>query len=78
MRISPLDKNRNKIVVLCSYKSKKHEREDIIMKKNTKKSFTTVIEKIAFKIAAEDANSACPCISYQPKLPKSVKKLRKF
>ncbi|MCI8669013.1 MAG: cyclic lactone autoinducer peptide [Lachnospiraceae bacterium] len=48
------------------------------MKKNTKKSFTTVIEKIAFKIAAEDANSACPCISYQPKLPKSVKKLRKF
>ena len=78
IRISPYDKNRNKIVVLCICKVNKHEREDIIMKKVTRKNLSTVIEKIAFKIAAEDANSACPCISYQPKLPKSVKKLRKF
>ncbi len=48
------------------------------MKKVIKKHLSTVIETIAFKIATEDANSACPCISYQPKLPKSVKKLRKF
>lgn len=37
-----------------------------------------VIEEIAIKVATVDANMACPCISYQPKQPKSMKKLRKF
>lgn len=42
------------------------------------KTLKRIIEKIAIRVALEDANSACPCISYQPKLPKSVNKLRKF
>lgn len=37
-----------------------------------------LMEAIAIKVAMADANAACPCITYQPKLPKSVKKLRKF
>lgn len=43
-------------------------------KKITKK----LLEKIAIKVAMADANATCPCINYQPKMPKSVKKLRKF
>ena len=46
--------------------------------KKGKKIFQNVVEKIAIKIAKVDANTACPCISYQPKLPEAVKKLRKF
>lgn len=46
--------------------------------KKGKKVFQNVAEKIAIKIAKVDANTACPCISYQPKLPEAVKKLRKF
>lgn len=37
-----------------------------------------LIETLAIKVAISDANAACPCINYQPKMPKSVKKLRKF
>lgn len=37
-----------------------------------------VIEKIAIKVAKSDANAACPCVTYQPTVPKAVKKLRKF
>lgn len=37
-----------------------------------------LMEAIAIKVAMADANAACPCINYQPKMPKSVKKLRKF
>lgn len=45
--------------------------------KKEKKTFRNVMEKIAIKIAKVDANTACSCISYQPKLPEAVKKLRK-
>lgn len=48
------------------------------MKNKNKKNRLTLIEKIAVKIAISDANSACPCITFQPKLPNAVKKLRKF
>lgn len=37
-----------------------------------------VVEEIAIKVATADANAACPCLTYQPKVPKAVKKLRKF
>lgn len=43
-----------------------------------KKSIRGMIENIAIKIAISDANAACSFISYQPKMPKAVKKLRKF
>ncbi|MDO4337217.1 MAG: cyclic lactone autoinducer peptide [Eubacteriales bacterium] len=33
---------------------------------------------MAKKVAERDANTSCPFLGYQPKLPKSVKKLRKF
>lgn len=42
------------------------------------KLMKSIIEKAAIKIATMDANSACPCISYQPIVPKAVKRLRKF
>lgn len=45
--------------------------------KNRKKMVQNVVEKIAIKIASADANTACPCITYQPKMPKAVQKLRK-
>lgn len=45
--------------------------------KKGQKIFQGTVEKIAIKIAKMDANTACPCISYQPELPKAVKKLRK-
>ena len=31
-------------------------------------------EAIAIKIAVRDADFACPCLTYQPKLPEAVKK----
>lgn len=43
-----------------------------------KKFLRRVVEKAAYKMAALEANTACPCIGYQPKEPKAVKKLRKF
>lgn len=46
------------------------------MKKN-KSIYKKLLEKIAIKIATADANATCACISYQPQLPKSVKKLRR-
>lgn len=36
-----------------------------------------IIERAAIKIAKSDANTACPFISYQPKLPEAVGKLKK-
>lgn len=45
--------------------------------KKEKKALQNAVEKIAIKVAKMDANTACPCISYQPKLPQAVKKLRK-
>ena len=37
-----------------------------------------MIKKAAIKVAKADANAACPCISYEPKMPDAVKKMRKF
>lgn len=43
-----------------------------------KKMVTKIIETIAIKVAIAEANATCPFINYQPKMPKAVKKLRKF
>lgn len=53
------------------------EKRGTRMKKG-KKILRRVVESVAIRIAKSDANAACPCISYQPKLPESVQKLRKF
>ena len=45
--------------------------------KKEKNLLHKTLENIAIKIAMADANTACPCITYQPKLPAAVKKLRK-
>ena len=45
--------------------------------KKEKKLWQEVVEKVAIKIATADANTACPCITYQPKLPEAVQKLKK-
>ncbi len=37
-----------------------------------------VIVNMAKKSASMEANTACPCINFQPKEPQEVKKLRKF
>lgn len=44
------------------------------MKKTVKK----IIADLAKKSACMEANTACPCMNFQPKEPQSVKKLRKF
>ena len=36
------------------------------------------IAYLAKKSANMEANTACPCIGFQPKEPQTVKKLRKF
>ena len=41
-----------------------------------KKIIKKLLEEIAIKVAIADANATCPCINYQPKIPKAVKKLR--
>ncbi len=46
------------------------------MKKD--KKALSIVKKIAIRVARADANAACPCISYQPKMPDAVKKMRKF
>ncbi len=43
-----------------------------------KNSVNKFIAKAALAVAKANANTACPFISYQPKLPETVKKLRKF
>lgn len=43
-----------------------------------KKKIRKMVEVIAIKVATADANTACPCMNFQPKLPVSVKKLRNF
>lgn len=41
------------------------------------KYIRSLVEKVAIRIAKADANAACPCISYQPQMPKAVQRLRK-
>lgn len=36
------------------------------------------IANMAKKSASIEANTACPCMNFQPKEPQAVKKLRKF
>lgn len=42
--------------------------------RNAKKA----VADMAKKSAKMEANTACPCMNYQPKEPQTVKKLRKF
>lgn len=37
-----------------------------------------VLRYIAKKIAVKDANTTCPFLGYQPKVPTAVKKLKHF
>lgn len=46
--------------------------------KKQKISFKQVGKKIAIRAAEYYANVSCPLVVYQPKMPASVKKLRKF
>lgn len=43
-----------------------------------KNSVNNIIAKAALAMAKSNANSTCPFTFYQPKMPKTVKKLRKF
>ena len=36
-----------------------------------------ICEAVAVKIAVKDADFTCPCLTYQPKLPEAVQKVRK-
>lgn len=42
-----------------------------------KKHIRAWIEKMAIKVATADANSACPCVTYQPPVPEAIKKLQR-
>lgn len=37
-----------------------------------------MVAKTAEKACSRQANTSCPVMTYQPKLPEAVKKLRKF
>ena len=45
---------------------------------NFKENVGKVVVILAKKIAAMEVNSSCPLFAYQPEIPESVKKLRKF
>ena len=45
---------------------------------NFKENVGKVVVILAKKIAAMEVNSSCPIFAYQPEIPESVKKLRKF
>lgn len=42
------------------------------------KKIERIIVNAAIKSASVEANTTCPCYSYQPKEPPQIKKLRKF
>ena len=42
-----------------------------------RKELKKFIEKIAIKAASSNVNETCAWITYQPKVPESVKKLKK-
>lgn len=48
------------------------------MQKGFKTKTLEIISKVILKTAAKEANSACLFLSYQPKTPADLKKLRKF
>ena len=57
-------------------KELKGTKEGSTMKKT--KVVDKVIKKAAYRMAEISANQVCTYFFYQPKLPESVKKLRKF
>lgn len=46
------------------------------MNKKISTNGNKVLRYIAKKIAVKDANTTCPFLGYQPKLPAAVKKLK--
>ncbi len=48
------------------------------MKNEMEKKVLTVVSKLAMGSARKTANSACVFLGYQPKLPQSVNKLKRF
>jgi cyclic lactone autoinducer peptide len=48
------------------------------MKNEMENKVLAVVSKVAMKTAKKTANSACVFLGYQPKLPQSVNKLKKF
>jgi cyclic lactone autoinducer peptide len=48
------------------------------MKTNKTKLINSVIAKIALAVTKANVNTTCPYSLYQPKLPETAKKLRKF
>lgn len=48
------------------------------MNKKVAKCCKNLVYGLAKKVAERDANTACAFLSYQPKQPEKVKKLRKF
>ncbi|MGB8455009.1 MAG: cyclic lactone autoinducer peptide [Anaerocolumna sp.] len=48
------------------------------MKNEMEKKVLKVVSKVAMGSAKKTANSACVFLGYQPKLPQSVNKLKKF
>lgn len=77
MNLAILKKIAIKVILFNSNKLIAKRKGD---KKMTKKKtvLKRVVEEIAIKVATADANAACPCLTYQPKVPTAVKKLRKF
>ena len=49
----------------------------VIRRSFTLRELKKVIEKIAIKAASSNVNETCSWITYQPKVPESVKKLKK-
>ena len=50
----------------------------ILNDKRKVRTMSRIIDKIAFAVAAWDANTTCSCITYQEELPEAVKKLGKI
>ncbi len=48
------------------------------LRSSVKKNVSKKIIGMAKKIAEMEVNSSCPLFAYQPELPDSVKKLKKF
>jgi len=55
----------------------KKEREVNDMDKKIQEYCSKILSALAKKAAKRDANSCCSYITYQPKLPEAVKKLKK-
>ena len=54
------------------------KKEDFIMERKVIKCSKETIVKLTKVIATRDANTACMLLCYQPKMPDSVKKLKKI